>query len=230
MKTKPRAKTVAQLSKWEKNPRTITDARKEQLLKTLRKFGDLSGFVYNVRNKRLVGGHMRAEHLAEAEIKIVQKLTKPSKQGSVAYGYAVHNGERYSYREVSWDDEMHAAAAVAANRSAGDWEWQGLKEILADLEEEEFDLSLTGFDRDEIDNILGAADMQNSATPDYSVLEGASEQGLDELASGVKRAIQIEFNIEDYQEAADLVKFWRDRGAYVGSMLVEKLNEEKAKL
>jgi len=53
---------------------------------------------------------------------------------------------------------------------------------------------------------------------------------LEELASGVKRAIQIEFEQEHYEEANELVKFWRDQEGYVGMMLIEKLKAEKEKL
>lgn len=53
---------------------------------------------------------------------------------------------------------------------------------------------------------------------------------LNEMAAGVKKAIQIEFEPEHYEEAQELVKFWRSKGGYVGMMLIEKLSAEKAKL
>jgi hypothetical protein len=46
----------------------------------------------------------------------------------------------------------------------------------------------------------------------------------------VKRAIQIEFEKEHYEEAYELVKFWREQGAYVGKMLLDYLKAEKEKL
>ncbi len=66
---------------------------------------------------------------------------------------------------------------------------------------------------------------------DYSVLdnEDLTEQ-LADMAAGVKKAIQIEFDIEHYEEAQELVKFWREQDAYVGSMLIEKLKDEKVRL
>lgn len=71
---------------------------------------------------------------------------------------------------------------------------------------------------------------QASETPDYSILDGEdmSEQ-LDDMAGGVKKAIQIEFEPEHYEEAAELVKFWRGRELYIGGFLMEKLKEEKLK-
>jgi hypothetical protein len=50
------------------------------------------------------------------------------------------------------------------------------------------------------------------------------------MASGVRKAIQIEFEPDHYEEAQSLVKFWREQGAYVGYMLMEYLRKEKDKL
>ena len=66
---------------------------------------------------------------------------------------------------------------------------------------------------------------------DYSILEDEDlEEQLDEMEKSVKKAIQIEFESEDHEEAQSLVKYWRERGAYVGRMLIEKLKQEKEKL
>jgi len=50
------------------------------------------------------------------------------------------------------------------------------------------------------------------------------------MASGVKKAIQIEFDPEHYEEAYNLVKFWREQGANVGKMILDYLKHEKSKL
>jgi hypothetical protein len=50
------------------------------------------------------------------------------------------------------------------------------------------------------------------------------------MANGVKRAIQIEFEKEHYEEAYELVKFWREQDAYVGKMILDFLKSEKEKV
>jgi hypothetical protein len=68
-------------------------------------------------------------------------------------------------------------------------------------------------------------------TPDYDILDDDEANGqLEDMTSGVKKAIQIEFDLEHYDEAFELVKFWREQGAYVGAMIVEHLKAEKQKL
>lgn len=66
---------------------------------------------------------------------------------------------------------------------------------------------------------------------DYSILDDddVSEQ-LEDMQNGVKKAIQIEFEAEHYEEAYSLVKFWREQNAYVGGLIMEFLKAEKDKL
>jgi ParB-like chromosome segregation protein Spo0J len=72
---------------------------------------------------------------------------------------------------------------------------------------------------------------QEPTNVDYSILDEADvEAQLNEMTSGVKKAIQIEFEAEHYEEAYALVKFWREQKAYVGGMIMEYLKEEKEKI
>ena len=66
---------------------------------------------------------------------------------------------------------------------------------------------------------------------DYSILDDEDVSSeLSDMTDGVKKAIQIEFEAEHYEEAQQLVKFWRDSGAYIGAMIIEYLKAEKNKL
>ena len=66
---------------------------------------------------------------------------------------------------------------------------------------------------------------------DYSILDDADlSSELTDMTNGVKKAIQIEFEAEHYEEAFELVKFWREQKLYIGGFLMEKLKEEKSKL
>jgi ParB-like chromosome segregation protein Spo0J len=66
---------------------------------------------------------------------------------------------------------------------------------------------------------------------DYSILDDIDlSSELSDMTNGVKKAIQIEFEAEHYEEASELVKFWREKKLYIGGFLMEKLKEEKEKL
>jgi ParB-like chromosome segregation protein Spo0J len=66
---------------------------------------------------------------------------------------------------------------------------------------------------------------------DYSILDDIDlSSELSDMTNGVKKAIQIEFEAEHYEEASELVKFWREKKLYIGGFIMEKLKEEKEKL
>ena len=66
---------------------------------------------------------------------------------------------------------------------------------------------------------------------DYSILDEEDiDSQLQDMANGVKKAIQIEFHPDHYEEAYELIKFWRDKGGYVGKMILDFLKSEKEKL
>lgn len=133
---------VKDLAPNKKNPRKITDERLEMLRKSLVKFGDLSGFVYNQRSKSLVSGHQRQKVVPpNATIKIETKHKKPTSTGTVADGYVLIDGERFKYREVDWDKKTEAEALIAANAHGGEWDADLLKVLSVDVPNINYELA-----------------------------------------------------------------------------------------
>jgi len=111
-------------------------------------------------------------------------------------------------------EEKQREFLIKDNLSGGEWDWNLLQ----------------GWDSIELGD--WGIDMPSfEADIDYSILdeEDVSEQ-LKDMTDGVKKAIQIEFELEHYDEASQLVKFWRDKKAYIGGMIMEYLKSEKEKL
>lgn len=137
------------------NPRKISDQKLSMLEKSLREFGDLSGVVYNRRSEKLVGGHQRVRALPENSVVTILKRYEPAtRSGTVAEGFIELDGERYQYREVNWDETRERAANIAANQHGGEWDIPLLNDWLLDLDAKNFDMDLTGFDRDEIETLM----------------------------------------------------------------------------
>jgi hypothetical protein len=103
---------------------------------------------------------------------------------------------------------------IKDNLSGGEWDWE-LLQSWDELELEEWGLDV----------------WKKPVEVDYSILDeqDVSDQ-LEQMTDGVKKAIQIEFESEHYNEAYQLVKFWRDQKAYVGGMIMEYLKAEKEKI
>jgi DNA modification methylase len=128
-----------------KNPRKISDDQLRRLDKSLTEFGDLSGFVYNKRTGNLVSGHQRQKVLPpEANVVLLEG----------GYGYVELNGNRFSYREVDWDETKEKAAVVAANQHGGEFDLPGLTEWIKELDESGIDMDLLGFSEDELKDLL----------------------------------------------------------------------------
>jgi len=116
---------------------------------------------------------------------------------------------------VDWPEDKQREFIIKDNVSGGEWDW----EMLAN----EWDAEQLGDWGIDIPNF--------APNVDYSILDDEDlSQQLNDMAGGVKKAIQIEFEPEHYDEAYELVKFWRDQTAYVGGMIMEYLKEQKNKL
>jgi hypothetical protein len=63
---------------------------------------------------------------------------------------------------------------------------------------------------------------------DLSALEDMEGEDLSEYADGVRKAIQIDFEPEDYIEAQALVSDARKQGKYVGMLLINALKDDTA--
>jgi hypothetical protein len=104
---------------------------------------------------------------------------------------------------------------IKDNVSGGEWDWDMLANEWDVQQLEEWGLDV----------------WHKPNEVDYSILdeEDLSTQ-LEDMTAGVKKAIQIEFEAEHYEEAYELVKFWREQKLYVGGFIMEKLKAEKEKL
>lgn len=111
-------------------------------------------------------------------------------------------------------EEQQKEFLIKDNVSGGEWDW----DMLANEWEVE-QLTEWGLDV-----------WQAPANVDYSILDEEDlSNELDSMTNGVKKAIQIEFEAEHYEEANKLVKFWRSQGD-VGYMILQYLKAEKEKI
>lgn len=114
-----------------------------------------------------------------------------------------------------WTEQQKREFIVKDNVGYGEWDW---------------DIIANDWNAEQIAD-WGLDVWQPEEEVDYSLLEEEDfSSELDDLTNGVKKAIQIEFEAEHYEQAAELVKFWRSEGAYIGGMIMEYLKSEKDKL
>ena len=118
----------------------------------------------------------------------------------------------YIVKAENLTDDQKKQFIIKDNVGFGDWDW----DILAN-EWQEAELAEWGLDV-----------WQPEEDIDYSILDDDDiDSEIDAMTSEVKKAIQIEFDLKDYDLASELVKYFRLNGDYVGGLLIECLTEKK---
>ena len=116
---------------------------------------------------------------------------------------------------VDWDEQKQKEFIIKDNIGYGEWNHELLANEWDEIELQEWGLDVWKAPTDIDYSILDDEDVNNT---------------LNEMSDGVKKAIQIEFESEHYEQAYGLVKFWREKGGYVGKMIMDYLQSEKDKL
>ena len=113
----------------EYNPRQITDDEMEKLKNSINEFGYVDPIIVNKHNNHVVGGNQRYEALKSLG---------------------------YTDVDVIFIDEpdlnREKALNIALNKISGEWDFVKLADIIDDLELNDFDISLTGFDEPELED------------------------------------------------------------------------------
>lgn len=148
------------------------------------KYGDLSPIIFNVRSGVLPGGNQRSKNFdSTAKVVYTEKFKTPLEDGTVARGYIVQGGKKFSYREVDWDEVTETAAMIAANKNAGEWDTKKLSNQLKELSsfDVDYDLDLTMFDNEELEE-LGVNDILVSEHTRKNSKTGVDEDEVPEKA------------------------------------------------
>src|SRR5574344_2711746 len=126
-------KNTADLLPADYNPRKDLkpgDAEYEKLKRSIEQFGYVEPVIWNKTTGRVVGGHQRLKVLIDMGITEVDCVV------------------------VELDETKEKALNIALNKISNDWDKNKLALLIADLQGADFDVSLTGFDPGEIDDLF----------------------------------------------------------------------------
>ena len=126
-------KNTADLLPADYNPRKDLkpgDADYEKLKRSIEQFGYVEPVIWNKTTGRVVGGHQRLKVLMDMGITEVECVV------------------------VEMDESQEKALNIALNKISGDWDKDKLALLIADLQGADFDVSLTGFEPAEIDDLF----------------------------------------------------------------------------
>ena len=106
------------------------DAEYEKLKRSIEQFGYVEPVIWNKTTGRVVGGHQRLKVLLDMGITEVECVV------------------------VEMNEEKEKALNIALNKISGEWDKDKLALLISDLQGTDFDVSLTGFEPDEIDALF----------------------------------------------------------------------------
>ena len=106
-----------------------TDEEYQKIKRSIEEFGFVSPLVVN-KDMTVIGGHQRLKVLIEMGYKEVECIV------------------------VDLNKTKEKALNVALNKISGEWDTEKLETLLQELLQEDFDVSITGFNSEEIDEIL----------------------------------------------------------------------------
>ena len=189
-----------------------TNKHTESGMKLLESSIDKVGVIESISvatDGTIISGHARKE-IFDKQGKVAKEIKLEANEYPVILTDIENNTKQYF--------EAQILANTTANRNF-------------DLDIESIDIIAEEFDIDIEEIGVEVEALENE--PDYSILENDGDElqrQAEQMTAGVKKAIQIEFESEHYEEAYAIVKFWRERNAYVGGMILEHLKNEKEKI
>ncbi len=135
------------------NPRVMSESAMAGLTQSLRRFGLVEPIIWNKRSGYVVGGHQR--------LKVLQ----------------TEGVERAQVVVIDIDDSEEKHLNIALNNLSGEWDYDALKKLLAELQPDGKDAELLGFSSEELSTLLkwgeemsaapgGAPDAGIGLTPD----------------------------------------------------------------
>ena len=137
-------KNVKELLPADYNPRKDLkpgDPEYEKLKRSIEQFGYVEPVIWNEQTGRVVGGHQRLKVLTDMGITEVDVVV------------------------VSLSEDKEKALNIALNKISGAWDNEKLALVIADLQGTDFDVSLTGFDPEELDDLF-RDDVKNGVKED----------------------------------------------------------------
>lgn len=137
-----------QLIPAEYNPRKDLkpgDPEYEKLKRSLEEFGYVEPVIWNKTTGKVIGGHQR--------LKVLLSMGKDEIECVV----------------VEMDEQKEKALNIALNKISGDWDKDKLALLITDLNASDFDVSLTGFDPGELEDLFKDSLKDNIKEDDFDV-------------------------------------------------------------
>ena len=140
---------LTQIEPADYNPRTISADDKKKLRNSLETFGLVDPIIINLKNNRIIGGHQRYDVLLDM---VMESDNLAEKE----YALIKHGDYGFIFEEEApslENEDYEKALNLALNKISGDWDYEKLGSLLDELSLTELDVSITGFEDFEINEL-----------------------------------------------------------------------------
>ena len=121
------------------------DPEYEKLKRSIERFGYVEPVIWNKTTGNIVGGHQRLKVLLDTGISEVECVV------------------------IEMDEEKEKALNIALNKISGEWDKDKLALLITDLQGADFDVSLTGFEPAEIEDLFDATNKKDVKEDDFDI-------------------------------------------------------------
>ena len=153
-KLRTERRKLADLKAAEYNPRkalTPDDAEYQKIRRSIEEFGYVDPIIIN-EDGTIIGGHQRATVLKDLGYQEVDVVV------------------------VALDKQREKALNIALNKITGEWDEVKLKDLLLDLDLGDYDISLTGFEQNDLTELVDKLAIEPEAVDDDFNEDEALEQ------------------------------------------------------
>ena len=176
------------------NPRKISGKDYDNLMNSIREFGLVDPIIINLNDNTVIGGHQRYDVLMDMYmLGDIDNELSVLKMGDIGW---VFLDDQLKVK----NEDYERALNIALNKISGDWDIEKLAFVLDELDEDGFDVELTGFGSEEVKKLTFVEEVEFAELEGFEDFE---EDGFEEMGDDKEKVyfkLVLMFSSEEEQE------------------------------
>ena len=176
------------------NPRKISGKDYDNLMNSIREFGLVDPIIINLNDNTVIGGHQRYDVLMDMYmLGDIDNELSVLKMGDIGW---VFLDDQLKVK----NEDYERALNIALNKISGDWDIEKLVFVLDELDEDGFDVELTGFGSEEVKKLTF---VEEEEFEELEGFEDFDEDGFEEMGEDKEKVyfkLVLMFSSEEEQE------------------------------
>ena len=164
---------ITDLNPAQYNPRKISNEEYNKLSRSINEFGLVDPIIINLNNNHIIGGHQRYDVLMDEYVagnKDYEELIL-IKNGDI--GWVFPNG-KLTIKDLNHEKGLN----ITLNKIQGEWNFEKLEDLFNDLSVEGVDLSITGWDKNEIKELSKNIDLTHFGDDGLSLEDALADEEI----------------------------------------------------